>query len=87
MPYITCEDGETYSRYDNSPYVKKCIADQEAAHQKWRQEKKAWCAANPVECEEERFEQNLPMFITLGVLLALVVLIILKLPSAEDDIP
>ena len=28
MPYITCPDGHTYSRYDNSPYVKWCKCDE-----------------------------------------------------------
>lgn len=26
MPYITCDDGKTYSRYNSSTYVKDCIA-------------------------------------------------------------
>ena len=25
MPYITCKDGEVYSRYDTSQYVNNCI--------------------------------------------------------------
>lgn len=29
MPYITCKDGHTYSRYDISPYVKQCIKDED----------------------------------------------------------
>jgi hypothetical protein len=29
MPYITCPDGKTYSRYDQSPYVKWCICEEE----------------------------------------------------------
>ncbi len=28
MPYITCNDGNTYSRYDSKPYVKQCIKEQ-----------------------------------------------------------
>lgn len=26
MPYITCKDGKTYSRYDASEYAQNCIA-------------------------------------------------------------
>ena len=37
MPYITCPDGKTYSRYDSSKYVKTCIADQKAQQQAQQQ--------------------------------------------------
>ena len=31
MPYITCPDGNIYSRYDQSPYVIDCIRKEDSA--------------------------------------------------------
>ena len=32
MPYITCPDGQTYSRYDNSTYVKWCKCQEDSIY-------------------------------------------------------
>lgn len=45
MSYITC-DGKTYSRYNNSDYVKNCIKEQ-------RIEQEKWCEVN--DCEPTLF--------------------------------
>ena len=45
MPYITCPDGNTYSRYSSKPYVKQCIAEQK------QQEKIQACIESPA-CKE-----------------------------------
>jgi hypothetical protein len=53
MPYITCPDGKTHSRYDQSDYVKWCICDEKEQQQKKFNE----CMENP-ECKEEYLQKQ-----------------------------
>lgn len=53
MPYITCPDGKTYSRYDTSPYVKWCIKCQE---EQYRLEE-IKCMKDP-QCRMEQENKN-----------------------------
>ena len=48
MPYIQCKDGKTYSRYDQSEYVKKCICEEKEAQVREFQE----CMQDPT-CKKE----------------------------------
>lgn len=48
MPYITCPDSKTYSRYSSKPYVKQCIAEQKQK----QQEKIQACLESPA-CKEQ----------------------------------
>jgi hypothetical protein len=61
MPYITCPDGKTYSRYDQSEYVQNCICEQEAAEKKEFQE----CMQDPT-CKKE-YEQHQQNMTTLTI--------------------
>lgn len=66
MPYINC-DGQTYSRYDQSTYVKDCIK----AERKERQEAHTLCMATP-ECkaiQEHRNDVLIGGFSVLGLMI------------------
>jgi hypothetical protein len=64
MPYITCKDGKTYSKYDQSEYVKKCICEEDAYYKK----KYTECMANP-NCKKEYDEKGYTMFGLIFVLI------------------
>jgi uncharacterized membrane protein affecting hemolysin expression len=76
MPYITCQDGKTYSRYDNSTYVVECIRTEDSiAEAKFRE-----CTLDPtcLKRRQERIEASdnfaiclLLIFIGIGVMLAI----------------
>lgn len=53
MPYIQCKDGRTYSRYDNSQYVKDCIE----CERKEYQLKYDSCTQDPA-CYAERLKSR-----------------------------
>lgn len=67
MPYITCKDGKTYSRYDQSPYVKQCICEE----QKFYTEEKAKCDLDP-ECVKKRESQYDSIIFTLIFILIII---------------
>ena len=53
MPYITCPDGQTYSRYDQSKYVKWCICNEKEQQQKKFNE----CMKDPT-CKKEHLQRK-----------------------------
>lgn len=53
MPYITCPDGQTYSRYNQSEYVKWCICNEKRVNI----EKHEACMKDP-SCKESRDNSN-----------------------------
>jgi hypothetical protein len=66
MPYITCPDGKTYSRYDQSDYVKWCICNEKSLQQK----KFNVCMADPkCRAEYEWKKASEPYFIWFCVVL------------------
>lgn len=74
MPYITCPDGKTYSRYDQSEYVKKCMCEEKAEQEKKFQE----CMKDP-KCKKEYEHQQFiaKSFLITGVSLITIMLLVL----------
>ena len=73
MPYITCPDGNTYSRYDQDPYVQDCICQEKEAQQKEYNE----CMADP-HCKANR-ESTQAMAIWIGgIVFILIVFTLIK---------
>ena len=53
MPYITCPDGKTYSRYNQSEYVKWCICNKKEQQQNKFNE----CMQDPT-CKKEYLQKQ-----------------------------
>lgn len=81
MPYVTCPDGKTYSRYDQSDYVKWCICNEKEQEQKKFQE----CMEDPICKKEYLHKQEVSKNILIyggGIMLTLLVIIFWKLFKA-----
>lgn len=74
MPYITCKDGNTYSRYDTSSYVKKCICEEE----QYFKEQRVKCDNDP-NCVKLREQQMMVVSITLVCFIVVIALTIRKI--------
>jgi len=73
MPYITCPNGKTYSRYDQSPYVCDCIKKQEKYHDSLD----AACLQDPkcIEKRQEAEKQEILLFLLLLIGLVAIVFV------------
>jgi len=71
MPYIQCPDGQTYSRYDNSPYVVWCIHNEDSiANAKWTA-----CLADPKCIGGYKHKENIAFTICLISIIILILII------------
>jgi hypothetical protein len=68
MPYITCDDGHTYSRYDTSPYVCDCIKKERAYYDSLDRV----CMQDPV-CKAKNDNLKLGIEIVAGVVITLII--------------
>jgi len=85
MPYITCKNGRTYSRYDQSKYVKKCICEEREAQ--WREFRE--CMQDPAckkEYEHERFVSKTIAGVGILVFTAIIIWAIISFIKAETKI-
>jgi len=72
VPYITCKDGKTYSRYDQSEYVKKCICEENEAQEREFKE----CMQDPTCKKDYEHKQFVAKtFVGIGVTLFVVLII------------
>ena len=72
MPYITCKDGKTYSRYDQSEYVKKCICEEKEAQEREFKE----CMQDPA-CKKDYENKQFVSKTIAGVGIALFAILII----------
>lgn len=74
MPYITCPDGKTYSRGDNSPYVVTCIYNEKQQYLK----KHATCMLD-IKCKSDYIahQEKMRYFIGFSVILIIVMFFLL----------
>ena len=80
MPYIRCEDGEIYSRYDQSPYVIECIRAERVEAEFATTE----CLADPSCSTPEEQVQEATVFYTIIVLFTVIILLpIIAMNSRE----
>ena len=70
MPYITCPDGKTYSRYDDSPYVEWCKCEEK--REKYKAE--VACQKDPACLKEREDTQAGLLFAMIGCLILIFVL-------------
>ena len=69
MPYITCDDGHTYSRYDKSLYVKDCIQKENQRRDSlYRQ-----CTLDPLCKHRREVAKNTFNFCTIGLFFTFVI--------------
>lgn len=80
MPYITCPDGKTYSRYDSNTEVKTCISNQKSAYQA----KHAACMKDTICKENYDFNSNLALGISITFVIFTIILIF-KLTSLDTN--
>lgn len=73
MPYITCSNGKTYSRYSADPYVRECISVQNTASSAARDK----CLLD----EECRGELNI---IATGIVVLVIILFVLLYLCLKD---
>lgn len=74
MPYITCPDGNTYSRYSTSKYVSWC----KATEKKRRHDELVECLSDP-KCKDEynSRQQNTKDLLCIGVPIIITVFVVL----------
>ena len=68
MPYISCPDGHTYSRYDNSTYVNWCKCQEDSIRLAQQQS----CAKDPA-CRAEREHAKQVVDWSIGISLTLAI--------------
>lgn len=81
MPYITCPDGNVYSRYDQSTYVKWCICEENKFNDSINKQKEIKyneCSLNP-ECLEKR---NQSEFLNISIVMIIFIIFLLLLYNA-----
>jgi hypothetical protein len=74
MPYITCPDGKTYSRYDQSEYVKWCICNEKHVQEQKFNE----CMQDP-KCKSD-YDSNINIFYSITfIFIILITLVLVKI--------
>lgn len=68
MPYITCDDGRTYSRYDNTPYVCDCIKKERAFYDSLDRV----CMQDPI-CRAKNENLKIGLEVVVGIIIALLI--------------
>ena len=79
MPYINC-DGQTYSRYDTSPYVQACIEKEMIAYQKAYDD----CTNDPICYAEIIRNQHVFDYIMTGFLITFIIGLIIIIHRSKD---
>jgi hypothetical protein len=79
MPYITCPDGKTYSRYDTSPYVCDCIRKERAYYDSLN----SVCLQDPKCVAERKLDKQIGIG-GVGLIILLIGVMIFFLTTKKD---